>query len=321
LVQDLGIERLELTRQWGTEELAFVEQLHSLRIPIHVRDHNALLPLGADDPERMATEEVFTKWRKRIQSHLKSLPLRSKILTHALVLPESWVLRSFDIETEWLHPRFGVNERAAEQALARYFESEAPAYYKETRNGLMNWGDSTKLSTYLAWGLLSPHAVLRALEAFETRRGANESTEHLRMELLWREYFRRILGKKGAALFSSRRGSQDLAKLQAWKDGTTGEDFVDAPMIEFGQTGWMSNRSRQVVASFLAKTWNVDWRLGAQTFEQQLIDYDVHSNWGNWAYVAGVGQDPRDRVFNPRLQADRYDPAGIYQSYWLSRRA
>ena len=79
----------------------------------------------------------------------------------------------------------------------------------------------------------------------------------------------------------------------------------------------MSNRGRQNVASFLSKQMKIDWRWGAQYFESMLIDYDVHSNYGNWMYNAGVGNDPRDRVFNVRLQAERYDPNNKYQNLWL----
>ena len=79
----------------------------------------------------------------------------------------------------------------------------------------------------------------------------------------------------------------------------------------------MSNRGRQNVASYFAKTLQLDWRIGAAYFESLLIDYDVHSNYGNWMYVAGVGNDPRDRTFNVKLQAERYDSNGKFQKLWL----
>jgi deoxyribodipyrimidine photo-lyase len=88
-------------------------------------------------------------------------------------------------------------------------------------------------------------------------------------------------------------------------------------MRELNRTGFMSNRGRQNVASFLAKNLNLDWRLGASYFESRLVDYDVTSNWGNWAYNAGVGNDPRDRYFNILSQAKRYDEGGDYVKHWL----
>ena len=102
-----------------------------------------------------------------------------------------------------------------------------------------------------------------------------------------------------------------------WIDGKTPEPFVNANMIELKKTGFMSNRGRQNVASYFTKNMLMDWRMGAAYFEQQLIDYDVHSNWGNWMYVAGVGNDPRDRKFNIQLQASLYDPKGTYQKKWF----
>ncbi|WP_273567781.1 FAD-binding domain-containing protein [Maribacter halichondriae] len=102
-----------------------------------------------------------------------------------------------------------------------------------------------------------------------------------------------------------------------WIEGTTKEPFVNANMKEIAKTGWMSNRGRQNVASFWAKELEQDWRIGAAYFESLLIDYDVHSNWGNWMYQSGVGNDPRDRNFNIKRQAEMYDANGKFQNLWL----
>ena len=88
-------------------------------------------------------------------------------------------------------------------------------------------------------------------------------------------------------------------------------------MIELKSTGWMSNRGRQNVASYFAKELELDWRIGAAYFESLLVDYDVHSNYGNWMYVSGVGNDPRDRKFNVQIQAERYDINGKFRKLWL----
>jgi deoxyribodipyrimidine photo-lyase len=106
--------------------------------------------------------------------------------------------------------------------------------------------------------------------------------------------------------------------LQKWIDGQTGVPFIDANMLELKYTGFMSNRGRQNVASFLVKDLQVNWQMGAEYFESMLLDYDPCSNWGNWNYVAGVGSDPReDRYFNILTQARRYDPSGEYVKLWL----
>ena len=100
--------------------------------------------------------------------------------------------------------------------------------------------------------------------------------------------------------------------------GNTGVDIVDAAMRELKTTGWLSNRARQLVASHLIYEYGLDWRLGAAWFESQLADFDVASNWGNWAYIAGVGADPRGgRIFDLESQADRHDPRREYRERWL----
>ena len=105
--------------------------------------------------------------------------------------------------------------------------------------------------------------------------------------------------------------------MHEWINGKTKEPFVNSNMLEIKNTGWMSNRGRQNVASYFAKELKLDWRIGASYFESMLIDYDVHSNYGNWMYNAGVGNDPRDRKFHIAWQAERYDPNNSYQKTWL----
>ncbi|NCP85469.1 MAG: cryptochrome DASH, partial [Bacteroidetes bacterium] len=109
---------------------------------------------------------------------------------------------------------------------------------------------------------------------------------------------------------------KDKALFEKWRLGKTGFPLIDANMRELLETGWMSNRGRQIVASFLAKNVEIDWRWGATWFESQLIDYDVYSNWGNWAYVSGVGNDGRDRYFNLVIQAKKYDIKGEFMKLW-----
>ena len=100
----------------------------------------------------------------------------------------------------------------------------------------------------------------------------------------------------------------------------TADDFVNANMIELKKTGWMSNRGRQNVASYFSKNLKQDWRIGAAYFESMLLDYDVHSNYGNWMYVSGVGNDPRDRIFNLERQAQMYDANKQFRNHWLKNR-
>ena len=122
--------------------------------------------------------------------------------------------------------------------------------------------------------------------------------------------------KIGGILEKDYSWNKDTKLVEMWINGKTNEPFINANMIELFTTGFMSNRGRQNVASFFAKEWNLDWRIGASYFESMLIDYDVHSNYGNWMYNSGVGNDPRDRKFNIKFQSERYDPLKKYEKLW-----
>ena len=207
-----------------------------------------------------------------------------------------------------------------------FFDTKSIFNYKETRNGLVGENYSTKFSAWLALGCLSPREIYRQLKEYESLYSANESTYWLKFELLWRDYFRFMMKKYNYKYFlqhgiqtkkdTLNEHNQDL--LQQWIDGRTGLDFVDANMLELKLTGFMSNRGRQNVASYLCNDLKLDWRYGAAYFEQQLIDYDVCSNWGNWAYLAAVGNDPRDnRYFNIEKQAAVYDKNKTFRDLWL----
>ena len=217
-------------------------------------------------------------------------------------------------------------ETAGLDRLAYYlFDSQAISTYKETRNGLIGSDYSTKFSAWLAQGCLSPKQIYAEVKAYEAKNGENESTYWVIFELLWRDFFR-LMGKKHGDLIFRKNGfregshpewTKDAGRFQRWVDGQTGTPFVGASMREIARTGFMSNRGRQNVASYLVKDLKIDWRMGAEYFEHILVDYDVTSNWCNWQYVAGVGSDPReDRYFNILSQAERYDPEGAYVKLW-----
>ncbi|CAM9103673.1 unnamed protein product [Pylaiella littoralis] len=199
--------------------------------------------------------------------------------------------------------------------------------YKQTRNGLLGSGFSSKFSPWLALGCLSPTTIVAEVRKYEKERVANDSTYWLTFELLVRDFFRYSAVKYGNSIFhlgGSRRDAgrqtwrNDPGRLEAWKEGKTGYPFVDANMRELKASGFMSNRGRQVVASFFTKDLEMDWRLGAEHFEEHLLDHDPASNWGNWNYVAGVGFDPReDRYFSVEKQATTYDAQGAYVRHWL----
>jgi len=221
---------------------------------------------------------------------------------------------------------YGGGEPEARRRMHDYIcTCDALRTYKETRNGLLGANYSSKFSPALAVGTLSPRTIYHEVKRYEADRIANDSTYWLVFELLWRDYFQFVMQKFGSHVFHSRGlrpapvvWRRDSVLFEQWRLGHTGVPFVDANMRELLHTGFMSNRGRQNVASYLTKDLHLDWRWGAAWFESQLIDYDVCSNWLNWAYVAGVGNDPReDRYFNIARQAERYDPQGAYVHAWL----
>jgi len=208
-----------------------------------------------------------------------------------------------------------------------FFESEQLSKYKYTRNGLIGPDYSSKFSPWLANGSISPRQIYYQVKKYEDEVKSNVSTYWLVFELIWRDFFTYVLLKYGNKLFykgsingeSPEIDDPNGIKLEAWKRAQTGIPFIDANMKELNETGFMSNRGRQNVASYLIKDLKVDWRKGAAYFEEKLIDYDVASNWGNWSYVAGIGNDPREgRYFNIMTQADRYDKKGDYVKLWLT---
>ncbi|MFC7070709.1 DASH family cryptochrome [Halobaculum lipolyticum] len=221
---------------------------------------------------------------------------------------------------------FVGGETAALDRLDRYvFEEDRLREYKQTRNGLSGQGFSSKLSAWLTEGCLSPRTVRREVERYERERVANDSTYWLLFELIWRDFFGFQFAKHGTDFFrrGGIRGRDDIhwrdddEQFGRWAAGETGVPFVDAAMRELNATGYQSNRARQNAASFLANDLRIDWRRGAAYFETQLVDYDPASNYGNWAYIAGVGNDSRDRSFDVVGQAKRYDADGEYVARWI----
>jgi deoxyribodipyrimidine photo-lyase len=280
--------------------------------------------------------DVFTEFRKAVEKNSRireSFPTPFKLrpipetLTERGSLP---TLADLGLSEPKLDSRAVLNFTGGESAglkrLAHYlWQSDSLKVYKETRNGLLGADYSSKFSAWLANGSLSPRKIYEEVKRYETERVANDSTYWLVFELIWRDFFRFVALKYGSRIFF--KTGINGAKLSlavhrptfdAWTRGETGFPFVDANMRELAATGFMSNRGRQNVASFLVKDLKQDWRLGAEWFESLLVDYDVASNYGNWNYVAGIGNDPREnRYFNVIKQASMYDAKGEYVRTWI----
>ncbi len=278
---------------------------------------------------------VFSVFRKTLEKTVKidnektflQLPLTNRI-DNVTQIPsiEDLGFEDFIVSTKTAFPFHGGENEALKRIDEYFFKTKKVAVYKKTRNGLIGKDYSTKFSPWLANGSLSAKTIYWKIKDFEDEFGANQSTYWVIFELVWRDYFKYISLKHGSKIFKiggilekNYTWNADQSIIEKWKNGNTKDNFVNANMIELKETGWMSNRGRQNVASYFAKELQLDWRIGAAYFESMLLDYDVHSNYGNWMYVAGVGNDPRDRKFNTKLQADRYDANHKFRKLWLEK--
>jgi len=186
---------------------------------------------------------------------------------------------------------------------------------------------ASKLSAWLAMGSLSPRKVYWEIKKMEGVPNTKAMFNHILLGLLWRDYFRFMFKKYGNTFFNpdgfGSQGLVDVANEQEnfnkWRNGQTGFAVVDAVMTELNQTGFISNIARQTAALYLINNLEVSWVFGAAYFEEKLIDYNPASNWGNWANVAGVGNDQKSKsVFDLDKNIKNLDPKGNYATTWAS---
>ncbi|AOW17127.1 deoxyribodipyrimidine photolyase [Polaribacter vadi] len=338
LVDEFSVNAIYTQKEWTTEEVETNNLIKStLDESINfVEDYDQFLY----HPETVSKNfekipNVFTGFRKKLEKYVEILPeiTISKVASDNLVedsttIPTLQELGFVDFETHRnsAFPFKGGETEALKRLDHYFFETKKVGFYKQTRNGLIGIGYSTKFSAWLANGSLSAKTIYNKIKEYEQEFGSNQSTYWVIFELIWRDYFKYISLKHNAKIFKiggilekNYEWNTNEEVVQKWINGETKDDFVNANMIELKETGWMSNRGRQNVASYFAKELLLDWRIGATYFESLLLDYDVHSNYGNWMYVAGVGNDPRDRKFNTKLQAERYDSNHKFRNIWLEK--
>jgi deoxyribodipyrimidine photo-lyase len=338
IAKQLAVDAVYYNREVTAEELAVENKLK-----IALQAHNiayqefweTTLYLLEDLPFQIDfVPELFTNFRKQIEKRStikKPFPTPQKLSSLPNIergqipsITELGLEQSTEDKRAVL--KFWGGETAALQRLKHYFwELNCLQSYKETRNKMLGADYSSKFSPWLALGCISPRYIYQQVQQYERERTKNDSTYWLVFELMWRDFFRFICAKHGNKIFY-RAGlqninipwKQDWERFNLWAEGKTGYPLVDANMREIAATGFMSNRGRQNVASFLTKNLGIDWRMGAEWFESLLIDYDVCSNWGNWNYTAGVGNDARGfRYFNIPKQSKDYDLKGDYLRHWL----
>ena len=277
----------------------------------------------------------FSNFRKKCEKYLSvndilsipnSLNPDNKILyDYSIPTLSDLGFEDFDLHKDSVF-RFKGGETNAKDRIKNYFfDTRNVSRYKLTRNGLIGEDYSSKFSPWIANGSVSVKYIFKLLKEYETKVEKNDSTYWLYFELIWRDFFKYVSMQHKDKFFNKdgiygedKEWSDDKDALLKWINGKTDEPFINANMIELSNTGFMSNRGRQNVANYLTKELKIDWRIGAEYFESMLIDYDVHSNYGNWLYNAGIGNDSMPfRKFNPKLQSERYDPDKSYEKTWL----
>ncbi|MEM8500242.1 MAG: DASH family cryptochrome [Pseudomonadota bacterium] len=325
LVDRLNADQVVTSTVAGTYERHTIEHLEkNLSVPVRQLRGNCLLdetephfPLNAM-PTRFA---LFCEQLKNIAS---LPPIKT---ADSLPAAPNWQWDSRWRNTESAPialPLRGGEQQGLDRLHNWVFGQQCILEYAKTRRCLDGLSGSSTLSPWLANGCLSVRTVLSEIRRFEFEHIRNESTEYLCQELLWREflYWRatfndQALFQAGGAKKQIRRCIFEPRNFARWCKGDTNEPLINALMNQLNMTGWMSNRGRQIAASYLINEYAIDWRFGAAYFEKQLIDYDVASNYGNWQYLAGVGADPRGgQHFNIHNQSKEHELEDVFTEKW-----
>ena len=336
LCEDFSIGEIYTQKEWTREEVESITKIkNTLPKGIEItEDYDQFLY----HPKSVSNNfenipNVFTAFRKKLEKYVSILDLETiNKLPKENIFENKTIVSSlkdlgfddYTLSNKTAFPFKGGENSALDRLNYYLFESKKVSFYKKTRNGLIGLDYSTKFSPWLANGSISSKTIYWNIRKYENEFGKNQSTYWVIFELIWRDFFKYIslkykskIFKVGGILDRDYEWKNHEKTIQKWINGETKDDFVNANMKELKETGWMSNRGRQNVASYFSKELLQDWRIGAAYFESLLLDYDVHSNYGNWMYVSGVGNDPRDRKFNTQLQAERYDSSGQYRKQWL----
>lgn len=287
--------------------------LHSHGAALHVHPGNAVVDPGEVAPEGKDAYAVFTPYHRAwaVADRRGLLPAPDR-----LRLPDGieagGVLDSHHVNPESIDLPPG-GETAARRHVDVYLKGDAKRY-GELRNDLA--ADATsRFSPYLRFGCISANEIVHRLETID-------GTGELVRQLAWRDFYGQLLANDPSLTFKDFRGTPGGvpepppdadALLKRWEEGRTGIPLVDAGMRQLRREGWIHNRARMIVASFLTRRLGVPWQRGSTVFMRWLVDGDPANNAGGWQWVAGTGTDPRrSRSFNPVRQADRFDPDGEY---------
>jgi deoxyribodipyrimidine photo-lyase len=325
LVSEYSFQSIYFEKLPGDEEKKRYDYISTLNIPTY---HDEMKPLYKTHMLPFLVHDlpfIFTQFRHQIERLSVDFKECKPLVSQSKTNIESHIPSLDDLNIFQITHDIKPGETEGLKHLSQYlFKDQFAKTYKDTRNGMLNFNDSTKFSAYLSIGALSVNRIMNEVKKFELNYVKNDSTYWIYFELLWRDYFYFVHLKYGNLIFNQagltqyHHTTQNPHYIKAWKEGKTGYPLIDANMRQLVQTGYMSNRGRQNVANFFTKFLNQDWRIGAAFFESYLIDYDVSSNTLNWLYNAGLGNDPREnRMFNYITQGERYDKNCLFLDAFL----
>jgi deoxyribodipyrimidine photo-lyase len=284
------------------------------------------------EPWTIKTYSVFTPYWKKLQDQPIPSPLAAPdFLTKTQNFLFSEKLEDLDllpVSPDWaggLRDTWDVSEAAAINRLDRFL-AEKISFYAEERDRPDTFSTS-KLSPFLALGLISPRQIWdKSHQEIALNPSKKTAIDKFLSEVGWREFSYHLLfhfptlpDKNLRKNFDAFPWQPDPIALKAWQQGKTGYPIIDAGMRELWHTGWMHNRVRMLVASFLIKHLLIPWQQGEAWFWDTLVDADLASNSASWQWVAGCGADaaPYFRIFNPITQAQKFDPEGLYVKKWV----
>lgn len=339
LVSETGATLVTWNRRYEPTAIAcdtrIKQWLRELGIEVHSDNSALLFEPWSIQTKQQTPFKVFTPFWRTGQLQLSQLP---DPLPAPSIINTPSDIKSVHVDELQLLPaikwysgfeqRWTPGEHSALQQLTKFIERPIE-HYTSKRDQPAHTGTSS-LSPHLHFGEIGPRQILAAIRAAELNSAANQSAEVFIKELGWREFAYHLLYHFPHTTdrpldmrfndFPWQSPSQSYgALLNAWQKGCTGIPLVDAGMRELWHTGWMHNRVRMIVASFLTKNLRMHWLHGARWFWDTLVDADLASNTLGWQWTAGCGADaaPYFRVFNPVLQAEKFDPDGQYIRKWI----
>ncbi|MFD2178207.1 deoxyribodipyrimidine photo-lyase [Veronia pacifica] len=337
ICQQYQVSDVYCNRDYEYDEIdrdnAVAGTLSLTRIGFHVFDGKCILPPGSVTTGAGKPFQVFTPfkkaWLKIIQSTDYS-PLKQPGQIAPTALTKSLIDEAKEIDLRYWHEdslSWPVDDNTIIQRLRDYCSYRVTKYHQ--LRDIPSEPATSQLSAYLAIGAISPRQCLARLitEHRDCFSDVKEGPQTWLSEIIWREFYQHVIAInpdlcKGEAFLcweTHISWKHDEILFEKWKQGKTGVPIVDAGMRQLNETGWMHNRLRMIVASFLVKDLHIDWRWGEQYFMSKLIDGDFASNNGGWQWSASVGLDaqPYFRIFNPFTQSKKFDPEGIFIRRWV----